>query len=126
MLSLSHTLTITHRTHTHSLTHSNTHTATTTPPGADGLFKLWSVRTGECANTFDAHDDRVWALAAGGAHEAVVATGGADARVVIWCAWPRGASGLEGRSVLRAREQRSWGELGVEVGASRCRACVLV
>jgi hypothetical protein len=62
--------------------------------GADGLMKLWNARTGECAGTFDAHDDRVWALASGGAHEAVLATGGADARVVIWCA--RGAPGRAG------------------------------
>jgi U3 small nucleolar RNA-associated protein 13 len=54
------------------------------PPGADGLLKLWSLRTGECAGTFDSHDDRVWALAAGGRHEALLATGGSDARVVIW------------------------------------------
>jgi U3 small nucleolar RNA-associated protein 13 len=53
--------------------------------GADGLLKLWSLRTGECANTFDGHDDRAWALAAGGKHESLLATGGADARVVIWC-----------------------------------------
>lgn len=57
---------------------------THTHPGADGLLKLWSIRTGECAGTFDAHDDRVWALAAGGQHESLVATGGADARVVVW------------------------------------------
>ena len=27
--------------------------------GADGLLKLWSVRTTECVNTFDEHEDRV-------------------------------------------------------------------
>ena len=27
--------------------------------GADGLVKLWSVRTTECLNTFDGHDDKV-------------------------------------------------------------------
>ncbi len=27
--------------------------------GADGLMKLWSVRTTECLNTFDGHEDKV-------------------------------------------------------------------
>lgn len=31
--------------------------------GADGLVKLWTVRTGECVNTFDAHTQKIWALA---------------------------------------------------------------
>ena len=29
---------------------------------ADGLIRLWTIRTGECENTFDAHTDKVWAL----------------------------------------------------------------
>lgn len=31
--------------------------------GADGLVKLWNVRSAECTNTFDAHGDKVggWA-----------------------------------------------------------------
>ena len=31
--------------------------------GADGLLKLWSIKTSECIGTFDNHDGRVWALA---------------------------------------------------------------
>jgi len=31
--------------------------------GADGLVKLWSVKDAECINTFDAHTDKIWALA---------------------------------------------------------------
>ena len=27
--------------------------------GADGLLKLWNVRSTECLNTFDAHEDKV-------------------------------------------------------------------
>ena len=27
--------------------------------GADGLMKLWSVRSTECLNTFDGHEDKV-------------------------------------------------------------------
>jgi hypothetical protein len=29
--------------------------------GSDGLMKLWSVRKGECTNTWEAHDDKVLA-----------------------------------------------------------------
>lgn len=32
---------------------------------ADGLIKLWTIRSGECENTFDLHADRVWAIAVG-------------------------------------------------------------
>jgi U3 small nucleolar RNA-associated protein 13 len=31
--------------------------------GADGLVKLWSVKDAECINTFDAHTEKIWALA---------------------------------------------------------------
>ena len=27
--------------------------------GADGLLKLWSVKSTECLNTFDEHEDKV-------------------------------------------------------------------
>lgn len=30
--------------------------------GADGLVKLWTVRSDECEATLDAHTDKVWAL----------------------------------------------------------------
>jgi len=30
--------------------------------GADGLLKLWSIKTSECTATFDDHDGRIWAL----------------------------------------------------------------
>lgn len=52
--------------------------------GADGLVKLWNVASAECVNTFDVHEDKIWALAAGGTHERLLATGSADAAVVIW------------------------------------------
>ena len=32
---------------------------------ADGLIRLWTIRSGECENTFDLHTDRVWAIAVG-------------------------------------------------------------
>ncbi len=43
--------------------------------GADGLVKLWSCRTGECANTFDEHAGKIWALATAGEGEKMIATG---------------------------------------------------
>lgn len=30
--------------------------------GADGLLKIWTVRSDECEATLDAHTDKVWAL----------------------------------------------------------------
>lgn len=30
--------------------------------GADGLVKVWTVRSDECEATLDAHTDKVWAL----------------------------------------------------------------
>jgi len=30
--------------------------------GADGLLKLWSIKTSECTATFDDHDGRIWAF----------------------------------------------------------------
>lgn len=30
---------------------------------ADGLVRLWTIRTGECEATLEGHDDKVWALA---------------------------------------------------------------
>lgn len=53
--------------------------------GADGLLKLWDSRTGVNSNTFEGHEDRLWGLAASdGPTESLIASGGGDARVVIW------------------------------------------
>lgn len=30
--------------------------------GADGLLKLWNIKSSECTATFDDHDGRIWAL----------------------------------------------------------------
>lgn len=38
----------------------------------------------ECINTFDAHDDKAWALAPSGPSGALLATGGGDGAVAIW------------------------------------------
>ncbi|TKY55206.1 Transducin beta protein 3 [Spatholobus suberectus] len=51
--------------------------------GADGLVKLWTVKTNECVATYDHHEDKVWALAVGRKTE-MLATGGSDAVVNLW------------------------------------------
>lgn len=51
--------------------------------GADGLVKLWTIRTNECVSTFDEHEDRVWALTTDEEDKYMV-TGGGDSKIVIW------------------------------------------
>ena len=52
--------------------------------GADGLVKLWGVRTSECLATFDEHEAKVWAMHVAGRDDSTLVTGGADARVNVW------------------------------------------
>lgn len=52
--------------------------------GADGLVKLWNARTSECMNTFDEHEDRIWAIAAAGRDDQHVASASADGKLVVW------------------------------------------
>ena len=52
--------------------------------GADGLLKLWSVRSSECVATFDAHEGKVWALDSGGPADQVLVSGAADGALVVW------------------------------------------
>ena len=52
--------------------------------GADGLVKLWGVRTSECLATFDEHEAKVWAMHVAGWDDSTLVTGGADARVNVW------------------------------------------
>jgi U3 small nucleolar RNA-associated protein 13 len=70
---------------------------------SDGLVRLWTIRTGECENTFDVHTDRVWAVAVakvpiaagtsgsggsgsgtGGGMEEVFFSGGSDSKLLCW------------------------------------------
>lgn len=51
--------------------------------GSDGLMKLWTIKTSECVNTFDAHEDKIWAIATTRSEKRLV-TGGGDAVVNIW------------------------------------------
>ncbi|KAL6008390.1 hypothetical protein ACLOJK_033899 [Asimina triloba] len=50
---------------------------------ADGLVKLWTVKTNECIATYDQHDAKIWAVAVGKKTE-MLATGGGDAVVNLW------------------------------------------
>lgn len=76
--------------------------------GADGLVKLWNVRSTECLNTFDGHEDKVWALTVGGVQEGLVATGGGDARVQVWedCTLQDKAEAAEEEEVTLLKQQR--------------------
>lgn len=51
--------------------------------GSDGLVKLWTIKTNECVKTFDAHQDKVWALHGSGRDDMMV-TGSADSTITIW------------------------------------------
>lgn len=51
--------------------------------GADGLVKLWTIRTNECEATIDGHIDKVWALDISTDGKTMV-SGGADSQIVVW------------------------------------------
>uniref|UniRef100_A0A8C1WDL6 Transducin beta like 3 n=1 Tax=Cyprinus carpio TaxID=7962 RepID=A0A8C1WDL6_CYPCA len=51
--------------------------------GSDGLVKLWTIKTNECVKTFDAHQDKVWALH-GGSKDDLMVTGSADSTITLW------------------------------------------
>lgn len=55
--------------------------------GADGLMKLWTIRSDSCVATYDTSEDRVWALALGEDEQQAV-TGAADGTLSFWCAPP--------------------------------------
>ena len=72
---------------------------------SDGLIRLWTIRSGECENTFDSHTDRVWAIATmnitsnhtevneesedrgeqkGSETEEIFFSGGSDSKLIVW------------------------------------------
>jgi WD40 repeat protein len=52
---------------------------------ADGSLKLWTLKTSECAATFEQHEDKLWSLAV--APQGTLAiTGGAYSVINVWCA----------------------------------------
>ena len=46
-------------------------------------MKLWTIKTNECTKTFDAHEDKAWALACN-KEEDLVVTGAGDSTVIVW------------------------------------------
>jgi len=48
---------------------------------AEGLIRLWSIRSNECVFTLDAHDDRIWAM---DLEDGVLVSGGADSRLKVF------------------------------------------
>ena len=59
--------------------------------GGDGLVKIWSLASGECATTLDNHSDRVWTLAVKPASNLssaqtphILTSGSADSSVTFW------------------------------------------
>jgi U3 small nucleolar RNA-associated protein 13 len=48
---------------------------------AEGLIRLWNIRSNECVFTMDAHDDRIWAL---DLEDDMLVTGGADSRLKMF------------------------------------------
>lgn len=59
--------------------------------GSDGLVKLWTIKTNECVKTFDAHQDKVWALH-GSSKDDLMVTGSADSTITLWKVSPPHAS----------------------------------
>lgn len=51
--------------------------------GADGLLKLWNIKTSECVKTFEHHEGKVWTLVVSHNEEHII-TGGADSCLVVW------------------------------------------
>ena len=51
---------------------------------ADGLVKLWTIRTGECENTMDKHEDKIWAIATGKGQGKTFFSAGSDSKLHMW------------------------------------------
>jgi U3 small nucleolar RNA-associated protein 13 len=98
---------------------------------ADGLIRLWDIRSGECVRTFDEHQDKVWAIAlpTDGGHGALhnenntqkltsslselgafFVTAGSDSRMVVW----RDNSQEEEAARLSEIESRTLAEQNIE------------
>ncbi|GKY90899.1 hypothetical protein MPSEU_000062700 [Mayamaea pseudoterrestris] len=51
--------------------------------GADGLIKLWTIRTSECEATMDGHSAKVWAMDLSPSGDVLV-SGGGDSKIAVW------------------------------------------
>jgi U3 small nucleolar RNA-associated protein 13 len=69
--------------------------------GADGLLKVWTLRTSECEATLDAHADKVWALCVR-SDGAQLVTGGADSVLNVW----RDVTARQDDAAVAAAEKR--------------------
>lgn len=50
---------------------------------SDGLLKLWTIKSNECAATLDNHTEKIWALNVR-KDEKFVVSGGADSLINLW------------------------------------------
>ena len=90
--------------------------------GADGLVKLWGVRTSECLATFDEHEAKVWAMHVAGRDDSTLVTGGADARVNVWrdCTAQDEATAAAGRAEAAVKGQALSNALQVRLPPLDC------
>lgn len=51
--------------------------------GSDGLLKLWDVKTSTCVKSIDAHEGKIWGMAAS-TDENLLVTCASDSSVTIW------------------------------------------
>ena len=49
--------------------------------GSDGQCKIWNVKKSTCLNTFDEHEDKIWAMDSVGDK---LITGGSDSKLIEW------------------------------------------
>lgn len=79
----------------------------------------------ECVNTFDAHDDKVWALALSGPSGDLLASGGGDGAVAVWedctAADAHEAAEAEEEAELKQQDLRN----ALQVRAGPRRGCAL-
>lgn len=47
----------------------------------DGIVKIWNVKKAVCVNTFEMHEEKVWALDTCGKY---IVTGAADSHLKLW------------------------------------------
>jgi U3 small nucleolar RNA-associated protein 13 len=68
--------------------------------GDDATVRLWTIKTSECVGSFeDAHDGKIWAMAATPDGQRVI-TGGSDSVLNVW----RDASAEDAEEAAQARE----------------------
>ncbi|KAL0487790.1 U3 small nucleolar RNA-associated protein 13 [Acrasis kona] len=56
---------------------------------ANGLVKIWNIKSSEVLDTFDHHSARIWALVVRDDGKVMI-TGGEDSRINIWKDWTEG------------------------------------